>query len=168
MKVGKRTVCCMTVAVIFSVLLGRTLSVNAGNFFRDSTTKKQLFAVPEGGWSSINVEVQYVEKYSTSGNNNTFNERQKWVSYLRTYATSCPVVSLGNVKHSNDTYFTSWIQDTVIFDPNKWEGCACWSNYDSVTYSNTATITGTLPYILSCDGAIPALVPCSLELSLKE
>lgn len=168
MKLWKRLLFCMSITVLASLFWGRTLTVDAADFFSETTTKKQLFAVPEGGWSSINVEVQYVEKYSTSGSNHTFYERQKWVSYLRTYATSCPAVSLGNVKHSNDTYFTSWIQDTVIFDPNKWEGCACWSNYDSVTYSKTTSITGTLPFVLSCDGAIPALVPCSVELSLKE
>ncbi|MBR1692666.1 MAG: hypothetical protein IJ711_07815 [Lachnospiraceae bacterium] len=167
MKINRRFLGCLSMVVILSCFAGQTLSLKAASLFSNSTTKKQLFAVPEGGWSSINVKVDYIERYSSSGNNNTLNHRSKCVSYARAYATSCPTVSVGNVAHSNGKSFTSWTKEAVMYDGSVWDGCSYWSNYGSVTYSKTTSVTGNLPFILSCDGAVPASSSGSVQLAFK-
>lgn len=123
MKLSKKLLSSFAVVILCCSLLGNSLSVNAASSFTNSTTQNQAFAVPEGGWSILNVEVTYTERYTTSGNNNTLNHRTKSVLFTRAYATSCPTISLLNVKHSNNTYFTNWISDAVMYPPS-WDGCS--------------------------------------------
>lgn len=168
MKYWKYFVFGLSIIVTLSFLTVHSFTVNArSDFFSNSTTNRRLFAVPEGGYSSIYVEVKYMEKYTTSGNLHTFAERSKIVSYLRGFATSCPNVFLDNVSHSNGKLFKSWTQNQVIFDPTKWDGCEWYTNYDSTSYSIITDITGKLPFRLECDGGIPSSVAHSVTLSLK-
>ena len=144
-----------------------SLVVQAGNAFRNSDTKHQLFAVPEGGWSSITVEVTYTEMYNSSLGTINLYERSNDVAFIRGYATSMPTVSALNVKHSNGKYFQSWTQQQIIWDPTKRDGCDSYINKESVTYQDGTDITGALPYIIACDGGVPASVTGSVSLSFR-
>lgn len=148
-------------------LFGSAISVKAASSFSNSTTAKQLFAVPGGGWSSINVKVIYRENYIFNGSKNILNNREKTVFFKRAYATSCPTVTLGNVSHSNGTVFSSWCRSELWIDSSKWDSGSCYVNTQSVSYSTNTSITGTLPFLLACGGGVPAQVPRSLDLSFK-
>ncbi len=108
-----------------------------------STQKKQLFAVPGGGWSTITVEVHYNENYTASGSNNKFTGRSKTVFFNRAYTTSLAVCS------------------------SKWENGSTYDNTTSVTYSATTSNTGTLSFMLSCSGGMPASSADSVRLNLN-
>ena len=90
----------------------------------NSTQKKQLFAVPGGGWSTITVEVHYNENYTASGSNNKFTGRSKTVFFNR-------------------------------------------ANTTSVTYSAATSNTGTLSFMLSCSGGMPASSADSVKFEYK-
>lgn len=131
------------------------------------TTKSQLFAVPEGGWSSITTRVDYNEYYVTSGSNNNFTNRIVMSVYAVAGATSIPYVTAGNVKHSNDKTFSSWNNISIIYDGTKWNGGFGRENTESVTYAATTSVTGKLAFLVSCNGAIPATSAGSVDLALN-
>lgn len=102
---------------------GLKKEVKAATFLSNSTEQTETFPVPEGGWSSMTVNVTYREYYSSNSSiTNKFNERQKTVVYHRTYATSRPACQLGNVIHSNDSVFSSWSTLSIMYDGSKWQG----------------------------------------------
>ncbi|PXV87364.1 hypothetical protein C8E03_110125 [Lachnotalea glycerini] len=133
----------------------------------NSTTKSYLFAVAEGGWSSINMKVMYSENYTKSGNYNKFTSRSKSVLCTRAYATSCPEVYILNVKHSNDKTFSDWTIGSMIFDSSKWNEGFYYTNSSSVKYINTTNVTGNLPFEVYCSGATPTYNMGSVSLSLN-
>lgn len=104
---------CICFFILFFLVCFISYPVKAG-VITNSTQKKQLFAVPGGGWSTITVEVHYNENYTASGSNNKFTGRSKTVFFNRAYTTSCPVCSLDNVKHSNGTVFFELDEGTII------------------------------------------------------
>ncbi|MFA9379282.1 MAG: hypothetical protein ACERKZ_21435 [Lachnotalea sp.] len=91
----------------------------------------------------------------------------KCVFFTRAYATSCPIVSLLSVKHSNGTSFTDWNKGSVYVDTSLWDGGTYYSNSTSVKYINTTSVTGNLPFLLGCDGGTPSIVAGSVSLSLN-
>lgn len=114
------------------------------NNVNKSTTKSRLFAVPEGGWSSISAKVDYYEYYVPSGSNKNFTSRTAMVVYSAAGATSTPYVTLGNVIHSNNKTFNSWNGISIIYDGTKWNGGFGKENTESVTYAATTSATGKL------------------------
>lgn len=84
----------LLLVMLVSVICFATVPVSAASTLSKLTTKKQLFAVPEGGWSSIRVNVKYYEIYTVSGTKNNFSSRKKSVVYKRaavTYANTTKV-----------------------------------------------------------------------------
>lgn len=157
----------LLLAMLVSVICFTTVPVSAASTLSKSTTKKQLFAVPEGGWSSIRVNVEYYDIYTVSGTKNKFSSRKKSVVYKRAAATSMPAVKVHNVKHSNGKVFSSWTKGQIMFDPNNWDGGSIYTNSTAVTYANTTKVTGNLPFTLSCSGGVPASSAGSVSMALK-
>lgn len=140
--------------------------VKAAEYLRKVETSSQLFAVPEGGWSSINSEVIYSEDYTINGNASTFISRSKTACYNTAYATTAPGLILGNVQHSNGVFYKTWTSVDIIY-PGKWTYGRSYENYETAMYTATTTETGTLAYLYQCDGGIPTTVPKSVVLPLK-
>ena len=132
-----------------------------------SQEKSFVFAVPEGGWSSATVSVNYAEYFTTKGSSSTFNKRVKSMCAKRSYATSIPVISLDQVTHSSGSTFTSWKSNSVIYDGVKWDCASNYVNTTSVTYSTTTSNTGTLSYCVYCSGALVPTQASSVTLSLR-
>ena len=156
--------------LILAVILTMTIhtnSVHAAQSIRNSASQAELFAVPEGGWSSINVSVTYAEYYNASGNNNIFNRREKILNFKRAYVSSIPTATLGPVTHSNNKSFTSWTRGSLWVDASKWDGGSLDYNTQSVTYLKSTGVTGKLTYTLYCKGASIPTRSGSVSLSLK-
>lgn len=136
--------------------------------FSNSVEKKQVFGVPNGGWSTITVKVTYSEEYSPVGNGASIslNKRQKIVMWQRAYATSCPTVQLLNIKHSNGTTFSSFSTISIMYGA-PWQGANGGQNTQAVTVRRSDGITGNLPFILACSGGVPASATGSVSLSFK-
>ena len=77
-----------------------------------------------------------------------------------------PQVTLGNVKHSNGKSFSSWNTISIMYG-GEWNGGFGRENTESVEYSAETGTTGDLLFFLSCQGAIPGIVPGSVSLALK-
>lgn len=168
MKLSKKTFLFISLLALGLLILPINLKEAdaASSMFRESKTDSALFAVPEGGWASIYVEVSYQENYTTSGNNNILNKRYKTALFRASYATSKPYITLGNAIHSNGKTFSSWTSQSSIYGQD-WDGCLSYYNSTSVTYSNKTSITGKLAYTLSCDGSVVPVRAGSVDLSLK-
>ena len=158
----------LAVSLSMGLVLGLFIPthVNAA-MIRDYAGDSYLFAVPEGGWSTLTIRAIYSEDYSASGNNNIFNFRQRTRFKRTAYATTMPTSQLLNITHSNGKSFTSYTATDVIYDPNEWEYGIAEYNRDSVTYSKSTGVTGKLAYIVACEGGIPAQYAGSVTLNLK-
>lgn len=154
--------------VIVCIMLCISVSKKAYavNAYSNTETRAILFAVPDGGWSSMRAEITYSEKYTTNGGINTFNERSKTVQYKRGYVTSCPYISLYNVRHSNNNSFTTWYSTGVLFDPNAWDGAGNWINSVSVVYGANCGVVGILSYQIFCDGATIPVYSYSIQVTM--
>jgi hypothetical protein len=170
MKIVKKIMVLCLVGIFILEITG-TYSVRVkaaqSDLLHNSTTKNQIFAVPEGGWSTITAKVDYFEYYNPSGSNNNFTSRSKMAVYVSSGATSTPYITLGNVIHSNNKSFTSWSPISIIYDGSKWDDGFGEENTDSVTYSATTSVTGTLAFLLICDDAVIPIVSGSVTLALK-
>lgn len=106
------------------------------------------------------------EYYKPRGWNNLFTSRAKIALYSASGATAVPQVTLGNVKHSNGKSFSSWNTISIMYG-GEWNGGFGRENTESVEYSAETGTTGDLSFFLSCQGAIPGIVPGSVSLALK-
>ena len=144
----------LSVALIFCMVRVKTTPIHAASKFSKTEPESQLFAVPEGGYSSINIKAGYDEEYTSSNGYNTLYRRTKWAIYKSAYATSSPYIVLDNVSHSNGKIFSNWNrQQTIVGDG--YHSAGCYYNTDSVTYFSRTNITGIMHYRVLCNGAIP-------------
>lgn len=156
-------------SLILAVFGGKyTFESNAAASFSNSTEKAQLFAVPNGGWSTITAKVMYSEEYSPVGNGTSIslNRRDKSVLWRREYATTSPTVQILNIKHSNGKVFNNYTKEQTIYGA-PWQGGSTYVNTEAVVVSRTGGISGNLPFILACSGGVPASVTGSVSLTFK-
>lgn len=162
------------VGIIIAVLM---VSFNIFNFsvytnaaaanFSNSVEKTQLFAVPNGGWSTVTAKVEYIEEYAPAGGADiTLKKRWRSVLWRREYATSCPTIQILNIKHSNGKVFSSFTREQTIYGA-PWQGSSSEVNTQSVTISRIGGITGNLPFILACEGGVPSSSTGSVSLAFK-
>lgn len=152
----------ITIMAFFFCVLFNPLTVKAG-VVTDSDSFSHYFFYSDGGMCLITVDVQYSEYYTSNGTYKTYNERHKSVMVKRTYSKDEPYVVLGNVQHSNNTYFQTWKQLTLMYS-TEWDYAHGYANYEKATYSMTTNATGTLYYSLQCDSAIMPVAPYSIVL----
>lgn len=94
--------------MVFEIVAGNKglIDVQAANVKHKSTTKDYQFAVPEGGWSTIRVYVNYTENYTPKADSmNKYYRREIYYAYKTSYATTRPSFRLLNnisYKDKND------------------------------------------------------------------
>ncbi|MGN0484999.1 MAG: hypothetical protein ACI4HI_15760 [Lachnospiraceae bacterium] len=137
-------------------------------------TKTALFPVPEGGYSSCWLKVQYVEKYSYSKSKkkNVFSSRSRFYGYKMAYATTKPSVSMGKIKHydGNDTCkitFKKYKNEEVLVPGDTYDYCSLCSNSKKRNYSEKTKYYGCIRYMISCDGAFMPSQAGSVKINLK-
>lgn len=162
----------LTVCIMITMLM---MNFNVFNFsilaeaasFSNSVEKAQLFAVPEGGWSTITAKVGYTEEYNpVTSSQIALNKRHRTVMWRREYATSCPTIQLLNIGHSNGKSFSSFSKEQLLYGAS-WQGASGEVNTQSVTVNRMAGVTGNLPFILACTGGVPSSVTGSVYLTFK-
>lgn len=174
----KRGVCsCLILVMICCSCLYSTLPAMAATktVINAEEGKSYLFAVPEGGWSTMRVRVEYTEEYSNNSSSytSTFYHREKACMFSRAYATTMPVLYLDNVVHRSSSgtslkTFSSWTAIDLLYDPSRWQGANGYKNTTNASYTRSTSNYGTLSYRVSCgSGGIPAVSADSLTLSLK-
>lgn len=153
---------------LLTVVMVPTLHAYAASSPLNKTVKQtEIFPVPEGGWSSIDVEVSYSEhfKENTSGSNK-FYQRDKIVVFNRSYATSAPVCKLYNVVHSNNATFSKWQSMSVLFGSG-WQGAEGYKNTEEKSYLKNTDITGKLAFVIECKDSLVPSRAGAVDLSLK-
>lgn len=138
----------------------------------NTNTQSFWFAVPDGGHSSAKVQITHTERYSSSGSNNTFNERNYSYVYTRAGATVTPQIIVPYPRHYNSSNnviaeFASWYQNGVIIDPNVWDGGNAFTNWDSKTYSKTTGNTAKATYMVRCVDGYPSPGTGGVTVALK-
>ena len=155
-----------------STMLLYSNNAQAASWKRSSVEDALItFWVPEGGISSIQYTVRYVENYTTSGSNSTFSSRRRTCFGKTPYATSNPTLSLLNVSHRNASGTTlatmsSWTSVAGIF-PGDVTFCGSSENTTSRTYPKSTSNVGTLYYSIYCSGAVAPTRTGSLDISLN-
>lgn len=131
-----------------------------------------LFAVPEGGWSSITVDLNYVERYTKyDASNNKYYSRECLFAYKTAYATSKPGGEVLTIKHYSGSgrelhNFTKWNDMAVIIEPGY---DFVWSkmNGKNKFYLKTTNNYAHVAFQVSCNGAVPAIQTGGLKMNLK-
>lgn len=166
MKFQKK-LCILLSGALISCMAGfKTMPVHASSQFMKTDTASQLFAVPEGGYSSIRVDALYIEEYTSDNGYNILNNRSKSATYQAAYASSAPYVILDNVSHSNGKIFSNWTREQSWISGGKLSA-GYYRNTDSVRYSSRSRITGTMRYRVLCDGAIPPQAAKGITMSFQ-
>lgn len=66
-----------------------------------------------------------------------------------------------------EPFFRAGPKGQLYVDTSKWENGSTYDNTTSVTYSATTSNTGTLSFMLSCSGGMPASSADSVRLNLN-
>ncbi len=131
-----------------------------------------LFAVPEGGWSSITVNMNYTERYTKYDSiTNKFYSRECFFAYKSAYATSMPVGNVVSIKHYTNSggelhHFTKWNDLAVVVQPG-YNGIWSKQNGKNKFYQNTTDNYAHVAFQVSCNGAVPPIQTGGLKLVLK-
>ncbi len=125
-----------------------------------------IFAIPEGGWSSIRARVTYSENYVTNEARIYYKERSRSVVYNSVGATETPGVQLGNIGHSTGRIFQAW-ENGSLWMSSDWDHGYIYINKEIVSYLRGKAVTGNLPFLVTCDGAIVPTRSESIHMSLK-
>lgn len=165
MKRLAKKIICLSFAVILigMVQIAVCTSVSAASSVTRTSgrkTYKTLYAVPEGGWSTIVYETELIEKYtySSSKKQNIFNRHEKICLWKTAYATTKPNLTIGNIVHmdSNDKTiktFTSYTKQPSVYG-GEWDGCHDYYCTYGVGYSLNSKNYAMLPFYTSCDGGM--------------
>lgn len=161
--------------MVFEIVAGNKglIDVQAANVKHKSTTKDYQFAVPEGGWSTIRVYVNYTENYTPKADSmNKYYRREIYYAYKTSYATTRPAFRLLNnisYKDKNDKVlhtFKKWTTCDAMSD-GTWEYFTAIRNGKNFTYKNTTTNKMVINFQASCSGGIPLIHSGSLTMRLN-
>lgn len=146
-------------SLIFAGLLSSSVKVEAGTSKTVENEKSYLFAVPEGGWSTITVYVKYTEKQVKHDSKNKWWRRELYYTYLTKYATEQPYMKiLNNIEHRDNNgklihKFEKWTPVTTMADA-KWDYFALYRNGKNMYYSTTTKNYASVSYTVHCKGGI--------------
>lgn len=134
-------------------------NVSAKSYNKISDHKKTyVFAVPEGGWSSIMVWVRYMERFTKKADSkNKFYNRELFYAYRTAYATERPSFAIGKVKHINGEgkilhTFKVWKRCDSMSD-GSWDYFCSRKNETNKYYRNTTKNKAQVSYSTYCRGA---------------
>lgn len=130
--------------------------------YLDKTKKDErsyLFAVPEGGWSTITVRISYTEKQVKHDAQNKWWRRELFYAYKTEYATERPYMRiLNNIEHRDGNgklihKFEKWTPVTSMADA-KWDYFKLSRNGKNMYYSPTTKNSASVSYLVFCNGGI--------------
>lgn len=135
----------------------------------DEVNKTYLFAIPDNGWNSAKIKLQYFETYDPSDANlNDFMYRQRFFSYKIVGAGANSIdLAVSNFLHTDGqrkTIINDLMQGDVIFNPTEWDYCTYWFNNTSYSYSKNTNFYGQVTYLLLCPDGIPATATDSAKI----
>ncbi len=165
MKKICKTIMCLLFVFTMAGTMIIPMSANAAtNVTRTSGRKsyQTLYAVPEGGWSTISFEAELVEKYnySASKKKNIFNRHEKICLWKTAYATTKPSLTISNIIHMNSSdkaihTFKSYTKQATMYG-GEWDGCHDYYSTNEVAYSVNTKNYAMLSFYTSCDGGLYA------------
>lgn len=165
---------CMCFMLIFTVLGLNGSEAKAATVKSLSKTVevKELFPVPNGGFSACTVSVTYTENYIPGNKKNCFESRTKSYKYKTSYTTKKPTVYVGRITHYNASgekvrSFKKYHQLDVLYDITKWDYCSLEKNGLDRRYSKTTGRYGYVRFHISCEGALVPTRAHSVKLNLK-
>ena len=113
--------------------------------------------MPNGGYSSVSVNINYREFYRVTGQQKAFYKRNVAYYGQYAYATQKPSFSFSYVQHrmsngSNYT-FSGWKSESAVFPANmSYSGSII--NTKNMTYGRNTSVQGVCCYQVSCGGAV--------------
>lgn len=90
----------LSVCMMLFFSLGVEMDANAASKSKSKTTTSSfVFSTPRGQTATAKVRARITEKYTKKGSKSTFNYRDCFISYNRTYSASAPKITRGNGVH---------------------------------------------------------------------
>ena len=173
MKNFFKSLCLFLAIMVLLDSFYNTKSVSAKTYALSKKYEKQyLFAVPEGGWSSIAVTLDYCERYTkSSATVNEFYRREYVFCYKCAYATSKPGGKVSTIKHSSKSgdvtfNFTTWDNFAVIV-PTGYDFVTSKENKQTRCFSPTTDSYAHISFLVSCNDAVPAIQTGGFKLNLN-
>ena len=121
---------------------------------------KAMYAIPEGGWSTITYQMNLRETFSNNSTTkkNVFSRHEKIAVWKMEYATERPSLVIGNIMHKDSsgniiTTFSSYKKQDLIYSA-QWDGGEDLYNTTQKSYSTSTKNYAFLPFYTSCSGAL--------------
>lgn len=149
----------LVVTLLSGAILNDTIKVSAGINKTVTDERAYLFAVPEGGWSTITVRINYTERQVKSGTKNKWWRREVFYAYKTEYATEKPYMKLlNNIEHRTENgklihKFEKWTPVDSVADA-KWDYFKLSRNGKNMYYEPTAKNRASVSYLVFCNGGI--------------
>ncbi|MCI8955459.1 MAG: hypothetical protein HFG29_00545 [Eubacterium sp.] len=166
----------ITTFILISALLFNNMfleNVFAKSYYKVVNYKTtHVFTVPEGGWSSIMIWINYMERYTKQKNSkNKFYNRDLFYAYRTAYATERPSFSIGKVKHIDGNgktlhTFKKWKPCDALSD-GTWDFFCCDRNEKNKNYSKATKCKAQVNYSVYCKGANIPVRGNTVKLNLK-
>ena len=129
----------------------------------ESSIYRTLFAVPEGGWSSATVRLDYQEKYISMGDYVYYIEHEESVLEKCEGATVIPFVYLNILQYSDGTSVFPWYDKSILYDPLKWNSGRAAVNYNRYSFVYNTNVKGIVSAVIYCEGAVVPYRSTSVE-----
>lgn len=131
------------------------------------------FAVPEGGYSSVIVHVDYKEIFSLTNTNKTkYYRRELYMQYKCAYATSKPDARINFVSHTdksgNEVYRFKWKewQFLPVYVPRDLDGYTALYNETVRIYYRNKVYYALVSVNASCNGALVPVKGTTLKMTI--
>lgn len=171
MKKNIEIICFCGFTLFLLVVFFHSTSASAAYALNKNYENSYLFAVPEGGWSSISVNINYTERYTKyDSTTNKFYSRECVFAYKSAYATSKPVGNVIAIKHFTKSggelhHFTKW-NDLAVIVPTGYDYVWPKQNGKNKFYSKSTENYAHVAFQVSCNGAVPPIQTGGLKLFL--
>lgn len=149
----------LIITLLSETIINDTVTVSAGSSKTAKDERPYLFAVPEGGWSTITVYIKYTEKQVKSGEKNKWWRRELFYAYQTEYANECPYMKLlNNIEHRDEKgklihKFEKWTPVDSMADA-KWDYFKLSRNGKNMYYAPTTKNRASVSYLVFCDDGI--------------
>ncbi len=164
-------ICLLGVTLFLLGMFYQSTNASAAYALNKNYENSYLFAVPEGGWSSIYVNINYTERYTKyDSSTNKFYSRECIFVYKSSYATSKPVGNVATIKHFTKSggelhHFTKW-NDFAVVVPTSYDYIWSKQNGKNKFYSKSTDSYAHVAFQVSCNGAVPPIQTGGLKMVL--
>lgn len=170
MNIFRKSVLLLVLSFIIFSIDGKTKITAATKTLHTTKEKTSAFVTPDGAVGSARTRVSITEKYTTSGKNATYKQRNVLIAYRITGPINPKIQSVkrNHINNSGSTIknFTSWTTIST-FNETGWKLYSSQKNTTSVTYAKSNSNKSNVTFTIGGSDYIVPYRTHSAQLALK-